>query len=89
MSDFDDLPIIQLRPGKTDAELEAERDAQHERDVAEWFAHQEWIRDYCGPVSWQRAIVPMPRLSEHVPWPFRCECELCYSDHIPPQAVQG
>lgn len=33
----DDLPIIQLPPGPTDAELEAERDAKHEAEVARWF----------------------------------------------------
>jgi len=34
---MDDLPVIQLRPGPTDAELEAERDAKHLQEVARWF----------------------------------------------------
>jgi len=46
MSDFDDLPIIQFRPGQTDAELAAQRDAQHIRDVAEWFAEQRRMFDF-------------------------------------------
>ena len=40
MSDFDDLPIIKFRPGPTDAELKAQRDEKHFREVAEWFAAQ-------------------------------------------------
>ena len=40
MTDFDDLPIIQCRPGPTDAELKAQRDEKHFREVAEWFAAQ-------------------------------------------------
>ena len=40
MTDFDDLPLIQCRPGPTDAELQAQRDAKHIREVAEWFAAQ-------------------------------------------------
>lgn len=42
---FDDLPIIQLRPGPTDAELEAQRDAKHAREVAEWFAERRWANE--------------------------------------------
>ena len=40
MSDYDDLTIIQCRPGPTDAELKAQRDDKHFREVAEWFAAQ-------------------------------------------------
>ena len=40
MTDYDDLPLIQCRPGPTDAELKAQRDAKHIREVAEWFAEQ-------------------------------------------------
>ena len=36
-AEMDDLPVIQLRPGPTDAELEAERDAKHLQEVARWF----------------------------------------------------
>lgn len=37
----DQFPTIQSPPGPSDAELQAERDAQHEIDVAEWFATQD------------------------------------------------
>lgn len=37
----DPFPTKQCPPGPSDAELEAERDAQHEIDVAEWFATQD------------------------------------------------
>ena len=40
MSDFSDLPIIRCRPGPTDAELKAQRDDKHFREVAEWLAAQ-------------------------------------------------
>ena len=40
MSDYDDLPIIQCRPGPTDAELKAQRDAKHQREVEEWLAQR-------------------------------------------------
>ena len=39
---FADLPIIQCLPGPTDAELQAQRDAKHEREVTEWFAERRW-----------------------------------------------
>jgi len=51
---MDDLPVIQLRPGPTDAELQAQRDAQHRSDVARWLI-EEWgqpdhipARQVCG-----------------------------------------
>ena len=34
MSNFDDLPIIRLRPVPTDAELEAERDAKYAEQLS-------------------------------------------------------
>ena len=34
------LPLIQCRPGPTDAELKAQRDEKHYREVAEWFAER-------------------------------------------------
>ena len=40
MTDYNDLPIIRCRPGPTDAELKAQRDDKHFREVAEWFAAQ-------------------------------------------------
>ena len=40
MSDYNELPIIQCRPGPTDAELKAQRDAKHYREVAEWLAER-------------------------------------------------
>ena len=40
MSDYDDLTIIQCLPGPTDAELKAQRDDKHFREVAEWFAER-------------------------------------------------
>ena len=46
MSDFDDLPIIKFRPGPTDAELKAQRDEKHYREVAEWFAAQRRRHEY-------------------------------------------
>lgn len=46
MSDFDDLPIIQMKPGPTDAELQAQRDEKHIRDVAEWFGDDARIRAF-------------------------------------------
>lgn len=39
---YDDLPIIQCMPGPTDAELQAQRDAKHAREVAEWIAERRW-----------------------------------------------
>ena len=42
MTGFDDLPLVQFRPGETDAELAAERNTKHERAVAEWFG-MDWI----------------------------------------------
>ena len=41
MTDFNDLPIIQCRPTPGDAELQAQRDAQHRSDVARWLI-EEW-----------------------------------------------
>lgn len=43
MTELNDFPIIQGRPGPTDAELQAERDAQHAIDVATWNATQDWL----------------------------------------------
>ncbi len=40
MTDYDDLPISQFRAGPTDAELKAQRDDKHYREVAEWFAER-------------------------------------------------
>ena len=40
MTDYDDLPIIQCRPGPTDAELKAQRDEKHQREVEEWLAQR-------------------------------------------------
>ena len=40
MSDFNDLPIIRLRPTPSDAELQAQRDAQHRSDVARWLIEE-------------------------------------------------
>ena len=37
---MDDLPVIQLRPGPTDAELQTQRDAQHRSDVARWLIEE-------------------------------------------------
>lgn len=34
MSDFDDLPLIQLKPTPSDAELAAERDAKYRAQLA-------------------------------------------------------
>ena len=42
MSDFDDLPIIRLKPGPTDAGLEAERDAKYRKLLAREQADGEW-----------------------------------------------
>lgn len=39
---FDDLPIIRLRPGPTDAELEAERDAKHAKLIAALDDDEDW-----------------------------------------------
>ena len=39
---YDFLPIIKLRPGPTDAELEAERDAKHAKAVAAWEDDEDW-----------------------------------------------
>ena len=36
------LPLIQCKPGPTDAELEAQRDAKHTREVAQWFG-MDWV----------------------------------------------
>lgn len=33
MSQFDDLPIIRLKPAPTDEELAAERDAKHQAEL--------------------------------------------------------
>lgn len=38
-----DWPIIRLKPGPSDAELEADRDAKHAAAVAEWCARQDWL----------------------------------------------
>lgn len=38
-----DWPLIQLPPGPTDGELQADRDAQHQRDIDEWNARQDWL----------------------------------------------
>ena len=56
MTDYDDLPIIQCRPGPTDAELKAQRDEKPFREVAEWFAAQRRAHEcrvmpvYMGPI---------------------------------------
>ncbi|HQC78753.1 MAG TPA: hypothetical protein PLH92_18780 [Mycobacterium sp.] len=42
---FDDLPIIQCKPGPTDAELEADRNIKHAQALAE-FEREE--RDYAA-----------------------------------------
>ncbi len=52
---YDDLPIIQCKPGPSDAELEADRDAKHAAAVADWqrrqlCGHREWECD-CWPVG--------------------------------------
>lgn len=39
----DHFPTRRCPPCPSDAELEDERDAQHARDVAEWFATQDWL----------------------------------------------
>ena len=57
MTDYDDLPLIQCRPGPTDAELKAQRDEKHFREVAEWFAAQR--RSYESRV--------MPVFMGHIP----------------------
>ena len=48
MSDFNDLPLIQCRPAPGDAELQAQRDAQHRSDVARWLI-EEWDEPYADP----------------------------------------
>lgn len=35
---------IRLKPGLSDQELEAERDAKHAREVQAWFEANEWAR---------------------------------------------
>ena len=45
---MDDLPVIQLRPGPTDAELQTQRDAQHRSDVARWLI-EEGDEPYADP----------------------------------------
>ena len=70
---YDDLPIIQLPPGPSDAELEADRDAKHEAAVKDWLRRQaiaETIREAEGVVQ---------------AWPFLDGPD----DHIPPQRVIG
>lgn len=49
MSDINDFPLIQFRPTPSDAELEAERDAQHANEVVEYWrrmhlhdGHDDW-----------------------------------------------
>ena len=42
MSDFTDLPIIHTKPGPTDAQLEAERDAKHRKALAQWEHDEDW-----------------------------------------------
>lgn len=54
---FDDLPIIQLRPGPSDAELEAERDAKHAVEVARWFG---WDKLAAGLTAGAVAFVGAP-----------------------------
>jgi len=43
VSDLSDFPIIQSLPGPSDAELQAQRDADHAREVAQWNKHQDWL----------------------------------------------
>ena len=86
MTDFTDLPIIQLHPTPTDAELEAERDAKHAQAVAEWQEHQSWTRDYYDVVPMDRRIDAADRAWTPLR-PMSCPCAMC--DHIPPEAVQG
>lgn len=43
MSDHADLPIIQCKPGPTDAELQTERDIAYARDLAAFEAEQRYI----------------------------------------------
>ena len=42
MTAHDDLPVIQVFPNgtETDAELEAQRDSKHQREIAHWEARQ-------------------------------------------------
>lgn len=50
----DDLPIIQLPPGPTDAELQAERDAKHAQALADFEREERYLRHgsefdiFCG-----------------------------------------
>lgn len=37
----DDWPTIQCQPADTDAVLQAQRDADHAREVAEWLRHND------------------------------------------------
>ena len=48
-------PTIQCPPGPTDAELEAERDTKHRRDVVEWF-RLDWLM--AGITAGAIAIAP-------------------------------
>lgn len=41
----EDLPIIQLKPGPTDAELEAERDRKHALDVAAFDREERYLEE--------------------------------------------
>ncbi len=40
----DDLPTVQCLPGPSDAELEAQSDADYARDVAVWMAMNPWAQ---------------------------------------------
>ena len=51
MSEFDDFPTIQCKPGPSDAELEAERDIKHAVDVAMFDAEEQRGNDHIPP--WQ------------------------------------
>ena len=61
MSDFTDLPVIQLHPTPTDAEA-----------VAEWQEHQEWTRDYYQPIPMNHVERPWTPLR-----PMSCPCAMC------------
>ena len=41
----DDWPIIRCTPGPTDAELEAERDAKHTQELAEFDAEERYLAE--------------------------------------------
>ena len=42
---MNDLPIIKLPPGPTDAELEAERNAKHAQELAEFEREERYLAE--------------------------------------------